>query len=99
MNREYVNRNRSLIRLTATFYPMLHMIIGLLFVLIFFLGSRKMIAGTLTIGEFVAFQFYLGRRVWPPLALGWVIDLFQSGMAPMPRLHAGRAVAPDVPQE
>ena len=28
MNREYVDRNRSLIRLTATFYPMLHALIG-----------------------------------------------------------------------
>ena len=96
MNREYVRRNRSLIRLTATFYPMLHMIIGLLFVLIFFLGSRKMIAGTLTIGEFVAFQFYLGRMVWPLIALGWVINLFQRGMASMQRLHEVWSVPPDV---
>ncbi len=96
MNREYVDRNRSLIRLTATFYPMLHMIIGLLFVLIFFLGSRKMIAGTLTIGQFVAFQFYLGRMVWPLIALGWVINLFQRGMASMQRLHEVWSVAPDV---
>ena len=28
MNREYVERNRSLIRLTATFYPALHALIG-----------------------------------------------------------------------
>jgi ATP-binding cassette, subfamily B, multidrug efflux pump len=96
MNREYVNRNRSLIRLTATFYPGLHMVIGLLFVLIFFLGSRKMVAGTLTIGEFVAFQFYLGRMVWPLIALGWVINLFQRGMASMQRLHEVWSVAPDV---
>src|SRR6185369_14522882 len=39
MNREYVNRNRSLIRLTATFYPALHALIGIMFVFIFFLGS------------------------------------------------------------
>ena len=96
MNHEYVKRNRSLIRLTATFYPLLHMIIGLMFVLIFFLGSRKMVAGTMTIGEFVAFQFYLGRMVWPLIALGWVINLFQRGMASMQRLHEVWSVAPDV---
>lgn len=87
MNREYVQRNRSLIRLTATFYPMLHGIIGLMFCIVFFLGSRKMIAGTLSIGSFVAFQFYLGRMIWPLIALGWVINLFQRGMASMKRLH------------
>ncbi|MBK5259540.1 MAG: ABC transporter ATP-binding protein [Thermoanaerobaculia bacterium] len=86
MNREYVERNRSLIRLSAMFYPALHALIGLMFVLIFFLGSRKIIAGQFTIGSFVAFQFYLGRMIWPLIALGWVINLFQRGMASMQRL-------------
>jgi ATP-binding cassette subfamily B multidrug efflux pump len=97
MNREYVNRNRSLIRLTATFYPMLHAIIGLMFVIIFYLGSRRIIAGQMSIGAFVAFQFYLGRMIWPLIALGWVINLFQRGMASMLRLHEVWSVEADVP--
>ncbi len=95
MNHEYVERNRSLIRLTATFYPALHALIGLMFVLVFFVGSRKMIGGTLTLGAFVAFQFYLGRMIWPLIALGWVINLFQRGMASMKRLHEIWSVEPD----
>lgn len=87
MNHEFVNRNRALIRLTATFYPLLHMVIGIMFVVVFFLGSRKIIAGTMTLGAFVAFQFYLGRMIWPLIALGWVMNLFQRGMASMKRLH------------
>lgn len=86
MNREYVDRNRRLIRLTATFYPLLHAFIGLLFVGIFYFGSRRILAGTMSIGEFVAFQFYLARMIWPLIALGWVINLFQRGMASMVRL-------------
>ncbi|MGH9456443.1 MAG: ABC transporter ATP-binding protein [Thermoanaerobaculia bacterium] len=95
MNEEYVARNRSLIRVTATFYPVLHTIIGALFVLIFFLGSRRIVEGTLTIGSFVAFQFYLARMVWPLIAIGWVINLFQRGMASMKRLHEIWSVEPD----
>ena len=95
MNHEYVERNRSLIRLTATFYPALHALIGVMFVFIFFFGSRKMIAGTLTLGSFVAFQFYLGRMIWPLIALGWVINLFQRGMASMKRLHEVWSVEPN----
>lgn len=86
LNREYVEKNRSLIKLTATFYPLLHCLIGVLFVLVFFVGSRNLIAGTMTLGSLVAFQFYLGRMVWPLIALGWVINLFQRGMASMRRL-------------
>lgn len=96
MNREYVDRNRSLIRLTATFYPMLQAMIGLMFVVVFFLGGRKMLAGTMSIGSFVAFQFYLGRMIWPLIALGWVINLFQRGMASMGRLTEIWNAAPEV---
>ena len=87
MNEEYVERNRKLILLTATFYPMLHSMIGVMFVIIFFLGTRRMLAGTMTVGEFVSFTLYLGRLAWPLIALGWVINLFQRGMASMQRLH------------
>ena len=95
MNHEFVERNRSLIRLTATFYPALHALVGVMFVFVFWFGSRKLIAGTLTLGSFVAFQFYLGRMIWPLIALGWVINLFQRGMASMKRLHEIWSVHPD----
>jgi len=96
MNREYVGRNRTVIKLTAMFYPGLHAMIGLLFCLIFYLGSRAMILGTLSIGSFIAFQLYLGRMVWPLIALGWVTNLFQRGMASMVRLHEVWSIQPDV---
>src|SRR5512142_3408895 len=94
MNRIYVDKNRSVITLSATFYPMLHAMIGVMFVIIFFMGSRRIIAHELTIGAFVAFQFYLGRMIWPLIALGWVINLFQRGMASMLRLHEVWSVEP-----
>jgi len=99
MNHEYVERNRSLIKLTATFYPALHGVIGIMFGIVFFMGSRKMIAGTMSIGDFVAFQFYLGRMIWPLIALGWVINLFQRGMASMVRLDEVWRVQPDVVED
>jgi len=94
MNREYVDKNRSVIKLSATFYPMLHALIGVMFVIIFFMGSRRIIAHQLSLGAFVAFQFYLGRMIWPLIAFGWVINLFQRGMASMLRLHEVWSVAP-----
>ncbi|MFZ2492142.1 MAG: ABC transporter ATP-binding protein, partial [Thermoanaerobaculia bacterium] len=94
MNHEYVERNRSLIRLTATFYPSLHALIGVMFVVVFYIGSQKIIAGTLSLGSFVAFQFYLGRMIWPLIAFGWVINLFQRGMASMKRLSEIWSIPP-----
>jgi ATP-binding cassette subfamily B multidrug efflux pump len=96
MNRHYVDSNRALIKLNATFYPALHALIGVMFVVIFFMGGRRILAGTMSIGSFVAFQFYLGRMIWPLIALGWVINLFQRGMASMQRLHEVWSIDPGV---
>ncbi len=95
MNREYVARNRALINVTAFFYPILHTVIGALFVLVFWMGSRRILGGAMTVGAFVAFIFYLGRMVWPLIAIGWVINLFQRGMASMKRLHEIWAAEPE----
>src|SRR5687768_8895222 len=56
MNHQFVERNRSLIRLNALFHPALNALVGLLFIFVFYVGGRKLLAGTMTIGDFVAFQ-------------------------------------------
>lgn len=94
MNHGFVELNRSLIRLNAAFHPTLHALVGILFIFVFYAGGRKLIGGTMTIGAFVAFQFYLGRMIWPLIAVGWVINLFQRGMASMKRLHEVWSVDP-----
>jgi ATP-binding cassette, subfamily B, multidrug efflux pump len=94
MNHEFVDLNRSLIRLNAAFHPTLHTLVGVVFVYIFYAGSLKIMGGTMTIGAFVAFQFYLGRMIWPLIAIGWVINLFQRGMASMKRLQEVWSVPP-----
>jgi ATP-binding cassette subfamily B protein len=87
MSREFVSRNRSLIRVRTLFHCLLGLLLGIMYVTIFLIGSRKMIAGSLSLGNFVAFQFFLSRMIWPLTSLGWVINLFQRGMASMTRLN------------
>ncbi len=43
------------------------------------------IAGTITLGEFVAFGAYLSMLHWPMIALGWVVNIFERGEASMGR--------------
>ncbi|MCI0436612.1 MAG: ABC transporter ATP-binding protein/permease, partial [Gemmatimonadetes bacterium] len=50
-------------------------------------GGLDVMAGRNTAGEFVAFFFYLALLVWPMIAIGWVINLFQRGSASMGRLE------------
>jgi ATP-binding cassette subfamily B protein len=85
-NDEYVTRNRGLIRLQSAFYPSLTFCFGLSGLLVLWVGGRAVIAGRLTLGEFVAFGRYLVLLSWPLIAFGWVINLVQRGVASWERL-------------
>jgi ATP-binding cassette subfamily B protein len=85
-NDEYVRRNRGLIRLQAAFYPSLTFCFGVSSVIVLWLGGRDVMAGRLTLGEFVAFLRYLVMLSWPMVAFGWVINLGQRGLASWGRM-------------
>ena len=74
-NDEYVERNRAIIRIQGLFYPSLSFLLGLAAVLVLWQGSRAVIDGRLTLGEFVAFNAYLAMLSWPMIAFGWVTNL------------------------
>ena len=85
-NDEYVARNRRLILLQACFYPSMTLGFGLAIVGFLYLGGREVIQGRLTLGEFVAFNGYLGQLAWPLVAFGWVTNLIQRGLASWQRM-------------
>ena len=85
-NREYVRRNLVLIRLQGLFYPSLSLFLGLGALLVLWLGSRDVMQGRLTVGEFVAFNAYLGMLTWPMIAFGWVTNMIQRGTASWKRM-------------
>lgn len=59
--------------------------LGILVVL--WLGGRHVAAGTLTIGDLVAFIGYLHLLAWPTMALGWMLSIVQRGRVAMMRLE------------
>ena len=85
-NEEYVARNRNLIFVQACFYPSMTFGFGLAIVGFLYFGGREVIQGRLTLGEFVAFNGYLGQLAWPLVAFGWVTNLIQRGLASWRRM-------------
>ena len=71
LNREHLRRNKVLIRTSGLFHPALGFLSGLAALLGLYLGGREVIAGHITLGEFVAFTVYLAMLNWPMVALGW----------------------------
>ena len=96
VNREFVNRNLKLIRLSGIFHPILQLFIGLGFIAVLWYGGNLVIGGAIRIGEFVKFTLYLGYLIWPMIALGWVINIFQRGMASMALMHHIMSIEPAI---
>lgn len=86
-NEDYRARNMRLVITAGAFHPVLMLISGVAIVLVTWLGALEVIAATMTLGDFVAFGFYLVLLIWPMIALGWVVNLYQRGAASMGRLN------------
>jgi len=86
LSSDYLERNLALARLYGVMSPGFGVIAGLATVVVLGFGGRLVVAGTISVGSFVAFGFYLAMLTWPMIALGWVINLFQRGSASMKRL-------------
>ncbi|MGD8897775.1 MAG: ABC transporter ATP-binding protein [Acidobacteriota bacterium] len=87
-NEEYVTRSRRLITVTGMLYPSIQFLMGLGAVVVLWLGGRMVVAGTISLGEFVAFGVYLTMLFWPMIAVGWVVNLIERGEASMGRIGA-----------
>ncbi|MFQ5530777.1 MAG: ABC transporter ATP-binding protein, partial [Gemmatimonadota bacterium] len=93
---QYMERNLDLARIWGAFFPALRFLGGLGAVIVLWLGGTEVMAGRITIGDFVAFGFYLTLLMWPMIAVGWVTNLFQRGAASMGRINALLGTAPEI---
>jgi ATP-binding cassette subfamily B multidrug efflux pump len=85
-NEEFVRRNRRLIAVQGFFFPSMTFFLGLGALVVIWIGSRDVIGGRLTLGQFVAFFGYLTLLGWPMIAFGWVTNMVQRGMASWKRM-------------
>jgi len=72
----------------ARHLPGLYYLPSLSIAAVVFFGGRAVIAGQLSIGQFVLFETLLLQLVWPLEALGWITNLAQRALA-----SAGRSFA------
>lgn len=95
-NAEYMRRNMHLVRASGLFHPILSVLTGGAMVIVLWMGGLEVMAGRISIGDFVAFQVYLALLIWPMIALGWVVNLFQRGAASMGRIERIMAREPGI---
>ena len=96
LNREYADRNFTLVKFAAAMRPLLFFFIGLGFVMIVAVGVPMAVRGEITAGDFTAFILYLQRMIWYLIALGYVVNLYQRGTASLKRFNAVLEAVPTI---
>jgi ATP-binding cassette subfamily B protein len=74
---EFVKQNISMAKIAGFFHPFQGFIIACSMIITLYFGGRSAIRGDITIGGFIAFFQYLGMLVWPMIAIGWIVDMYQ----------------------
>ncbi|HKR21377.1 MAG TPA: ABC transporter ATP-binding protein, partial [Pyrinomonadaceae bacterium] len=96
LNRQYAERNLGLVRVEALMRPLMTFLIGFGYVLIIWAGVPLAVRGEITVGQFTMFNLYLTRLIWPLIALGYVVNLYQRGTASLKRLNAILRIKPAI---
>jgi len=94
LNSEYAQKNLGLVRIDALMRPLMAFFIGLGFVLIVWGSVPLAVRGELTAGQFTEFNMYLFKLIWPLIAIGYVVNLYQRGTASWKRMQAIAMIKP-----
>jgi ATP-binding cassette subfamily B protein len=86
LNRQYIGRALRLVQLMGMLWPTLEFILGISMVITLLVGGHLVLAQRINVGEFVAFSTYMIMLIWPIIAVGWVINIFQRGTASVKRI-------------
>lgn len=87
-NKNNKDKNMGVVRLNAVVMPLLEVLIGVSSVITLLYGGYLVSQGTITPGQFVAFNQYIGTLVWPMIAVGDSINTFSQGLASMNRIQS-----------
>ena len=86
LSESYRSANKSAIRLSAAFVPLIRMAILAGFTATLLLGGRLALDGVLAVGAYSVLVFMTQRLLWPLTRLGETFDLYQRAMASSVRI-------------
>lgn len=82
-----LDKNNRVAEINALFMPLVKIIISISTVISFGYGAYLVYEGSLTVGNIVAFQMYLGMIVWPIISIGELTNVLRQGSAAMIRVE------------
>ena len=96
INQDMRKAQARMVRVSSLMNPTIQFMFGISFLIALIVGSNLVREGTMSVGEFVAFNTYLGMIIRPVLSIGRIINTLQRGMASIKRLEALMMIRPEV---
>jgi len=93
---EYKKRKMKLVLINALFMPTITFLIGLSTLLCIYIGGLMTYKNELTLGEIVAFIFFVNNLTWPFASVGWVTSIIQRAAASQERINDFMQEVPSV---
>ena len=85
-----LNRSKNVARakLEANAFPMMDFVSGLCFLMMISVGALRLVNGSLTLGIYFSFTWYVWSLIWPVRITGWLVSIMRQAAASVPRLFA-----------
>ena len=80
-------KNISLFKVQALFFPSMILLIGLSNILVIYVGGLRYIEGTIKLGVIAEFIMYINMLTWPVAVVGWVTSIIQEAEASQIRIN------------
>ncbi|MGD0231947.1 MAG: ABC transporter ATP-binding protein, partial [Syntrophorhabdales bacterium] len=88
LNADYMEKTLAGTRVWGLLFPLTGFLGGVGTLIVMWMGGSYLIEHRITLGAFIALNTYYMMLMWPIAALGWVLNLYQRGVASLQRIEA-----------
>lgn len=87
LNNNMMESNLSMVKVSSYLSPIIEICFSISFVLNLIIGGNMVLKGSISLGDFIAFNGYLTMIINPVTSIGKIITVFQRGIASLKRLN------------
>jgi len=80
-------KNMSLVKVQAWFFPLMILLIGMSNVLVIYVGGNQYMNNEIELGILAEFIIYINMLTWPVATVGWVTSIIQQAEASQKRIN------------
>ena len=81
------DKNMSLAKIQAWFFPLMILLIGISNIIVVYIGGRQYMSGIIELGILAEFIIYVNMLTWPVATVGWVSSIIQQAEASQKRIN------------